>query len=819
MQKLGIFLLLFFCSLLSRAQMTKISGQVLDPETNEGMPGVLVKFQYTKIGTFTDSIGNYMLESYYAADSVSFFMAEYEEIIRPVKRDQEQIINVTLKIKQNAIEEVVILSSDEPPSITLHKRMVAHKYINDREKLSSYGYELYNKIQIDLNNIGDDFTNRDVVKRLDVVMNYLDSVDGDKTYLPVVLSESVSQFHFKNNPKKKKEVVSATRISGIENIQMNQMLGEMYLDVNIYDNYINLFQKAFISPTANFARSYYKFRLEDSTFIDNQWCYKLTFKPKRSGDLTFEGEIWIHDTTYAVKEFKANLSPGANINYIIDLYLEHHFDMVEKEVWMLTEERMIMDMNITRGSKLYGAYGRKYSSRRNFEINKSYPEDFFNSNNTVEFLDGAKERDSVYWDAHRHKELSTQENGIDDMIDSLNEDRFFKFLKNSTYMLTTGYYPIGKIEIGSIYSLISYNPVEHLRTGLALRTSNKFSRRIEFGGKLFYGFGDEKFKYSASFRYNVSPKKRSLLAGYYVYDIEQIGMSPTAAAVGSTFSTLLRTGPLDKLTMVDKVGLNFEKDIHKDFILFGGVEWKEYSPLGQAIYQRQNGDGTLENISKIQSTEFTLRFRWCKNEEFISGAFDRTAIPSKFPIFSVQGIFGVKGVFGSDYDYQKIEATIEHTRNIGVLGRLRYGINGGFISGTAAYPFLKVHEGSQSYWLYTNSFNMMNYFEFISDRYVGGLIEQHWQGLFFDRIPLIKKLKWRLVTTGRITYGALSSRHQQAMLVPTFTKAFGNTPYVEASIGIENIFKIGRVDLVWRLTHLDPGMSPIGIRARWSFNF
>lgn len=819
MQKLGIFLLLFFCTLLARAQMTKITGQVLDPETNEGMPGVLVKFHLTKIGTFTDSVGNYVLESYYATDSVSFFMAEYEQLVRPVKKDQEQVINLTMKLKESDIEEVLILASDEPPSITLHKRMVAHKDINNKEKLASYGYELYNKIQIDLNNIGDDFTKRDVVKRLDVVMNYLDSVDGDKTYLPVVLSENVSQFHFKNNPKKRKEVVSATRISGIENIQMNQMLGEMYLDINIYDNYINLFQKAFISPTANFARSYYKFRLEDSTFIDNQWCYKLTFKPKRSGDLTFEGEMWIHDTTYAVKEFKANLSPGANINYIIDLYLEHHFDMVEKEVWMLTEERMIMDMNITRGSKLYGAYGRKYSSRKNFEINQNYPEDFFNSNNTVEFLEGAKERDSAYWDAHRHKQLSKQENGIDEMIDSLNEDRFFKFLKNSTYMLTTGYYPIGKIEIGSIYSLISYNPVEHLRTGLALRTSNKFSRRIEFGGKLFYGFGDEKFKYSVSFRYNVSPKKRALLAGYYVYDIEQLGMSPTAAAVGSTFSTLLRTGPLDKLTMVDKVGINFEKDIHKDFILFGGVEWKEYSPLGQAIYERYNGDGNIENISKIQSTEFTLRFRWCKNEEFIAGAFDRTPIPSKFPILSVQGIFGVKGVFGSDYDYQKVEASLEHTRNVGVFGRLRYGVNGGFISGVAAYPFLKVHEGSQSYWLYTNSFNLMNYFEFISDAYIGGLVEQHWQGLFFDRLPLIKKLQWRLVTTGRITYGSLHHRHEEVMLIPSFTKSFSHIPYAEVAVGIENIFKVGRIDVIWRLTHLEPGMSPVGLRARWSFNF
>jgi hypothetical protein len=194
-------------------------------------------------------------------------------------------------------------------------------------------------------------------------------------------------------------------------------------------------------------------------------------------------------------------------------------------------------------------------------------------------------------------------------------------------------------------------------------------------------------------------------------------------------------------------------------------------------------------------------------------------MPSIYPIISIQGIFGIKGVFGSDYDYQKIEFAMEHNRNVGVFGRLRYGFNAGFVNGTVAYPFLKVHEGSQSYWLYTNSFNRMSFFEFISDRYVGALVEQHWQGLFFDRIPLVKKLKWRLVTVGRMTYGAISDRHNAAMLIPTFTKSFGSIPYIEASIGIENIFKVGRIDLVWRLTHLDPGMSPVGIRARWALNF
>lgn len=813
-------LLLVLISFTSFGQQTKVKGMVWDAVNNEPMPFVKVQFQNSKIGTLTDTLGQFYIETYYATDSLVFSAVGYNTYSFKINKDQEQEITVRMSNRLNEMEEIKILPPDEFPSTTLHKRVIANKYINNREKLISYEYELYNKIQLDLNNIGDKFTERDIVKRLDLVMDYLDSNDNGTNYLPVILSESISKFYFKNNPKKRKEVVSATRITGIDNLQMNQFLGDMYLDINVYDNTINLFNKSFVSPVSNFARSYYRFYIEDSSFIDNQWCYKLTFKPKRTGDATFEGEMWIHDTTYAVKQISASISPGTNINYVQDLYFEHHFDQVSNEVWMLTKEKMIVDVKITKNTGVYGFYGRKLSTRKDFVINEDHPSDFYRADNTVEILDSAKTRDDAYWIAHRHEPLSNQEVGIDNMIDSLNEVSFFKALKNLSYFATTGYYPLGKVEIGSAFSLVSFNPVENFRTSLALRTSNNFSRRLELGGKIAYGFGDEKFKYGANIRYNITPKKRGMLTSYYRYDIEQIGQSPTAAAIGSTFGTLFRTGPLDKLTMVQKAGINLEKDIKKDLILYGGFEWKEFTALGLANYVKFNPSTNLyDTLGKITSSEFIARIRWTKNEEFISGSFDRTSVGSKYPILSLQGIFGIKGLFGGNYNYQKIEFLMEHSRQIGVLGRIRYGFNAGYVFGTTAYPFLKVHEGNQSYWLLTSTFNKLNYFEFISDKYVGGFVENHWEGLLFDRIPLIKKLQWRLVTTGRITYGAISSRHSSEMILPSFTKQFGNVPYAEVAVGIENIFKVGRVDLVWRVTHLDPGMSPLGIRARWALNF
>lgn len=818
-------ILLIFIPLLSFAQKTKVEGIVLDGLTGEPMPYVSVHFQDSKIGTLTDSVGRYLLDTYYGTDSLVFYSSGYLKQVVAVKKDQTQEINVTLNIQQSDIEEVVVVASGEWPSTILHKKVIANKPINDKEKLESYEYEVYNKVEMDLNNIGDKFQERGIVRRLDLVMDYLDSTEDGKSVLPVILSENVSDFYFKNNPKKKKEVIKATRISGMDNIQLNQFMGDMYLDVNIYDNYIQLFNKSFISPVSNSARSFYKFYLEDSTFIDNQWCYKLRFRPKRTGDITFTGEMWIHDTTYAVKRFTADISPGVNINYVQGMYIEHHFDMVAPEVWMLTEEKMIVDLKIARKTEVYGFFGRRHSTRKNFKVNEPRPDEFYRSDNTVEMEEGADQRSDEYWAEVRHQPLTQTEEGIDQMIDSLSEVRFFKFLKNMLYFVSTGYYPVKKIEIGNVYNCFSVNPVEGVRTAIALRTSNNFSRKIELGGRIAYGFKDERIKYGLTFRANLSEKKRALLSTYYNYDIEQIGQSSTAASVGSTFGTLLRTGPLDKLTFVQKMGITLEKDVKKDIVLYGGIEWKEYVALGKANYVRYNDlSGVYDTINSLRTSEITLRYRWAKDEEFIAGAFDRTSVRSRFPIIAVQGIFGIKDVLGSDYNYQKLDLFIEHTAPIGFFGRIRYGVNAGYIFGTTAYPFLKVHEGNQSYWLYTNAFNKMNFFEFISDRYVTGLLENHWDGLFFDRIPLVKKLKWRLVTTGRIAYGSIDPKHTSEMLLPTFTKQFGNTPYVEVGAGIENIFSVGRIDVFWRLTHLPPGVkvtdiSNFGVRVRYALNF
>ena len=825
-----ILALYFSCCLqVVFGQSIVVYGTTSDAKTGNILPFAKVQFSNSKQATLSDSLGNYKITTPETelSDSIKCNYIGYASSSISIEKpgnssSSDVLINIDFKLKSLFVdfEEITVKAPGELPSTILIRNVIANKANNNKDKLDAYEYRLYNKIQFDLNNVGTDFKSKKLVKKLDVIFNYLDSTDEGNGFLPIILSESVSKYYYKTKPSTKREIIEASQTTGIENLQVNQFLGDMYLELNIYDNIYKIFGKSFISPISNSCQNYYKYYLQDSAFIDKNWCYKLHFIPKRKRDLCFSGDLWVNDSTFAIKRIEASVSPNANLNFVKDFYFRHDFEKVNNAFWMLKKERFIADVKLTKKSKVYGFYARKFSERTEFIINKEKENEFYNTQNTVEIAKDANSKTKQEWDSLRTKKLNKQELGIGNMIDSLNQTPYFKRLKNLAYMGTTGYHPLGILEVGNVFSLVSFNPVEKFRVALALRTSNTFSKRIEFGLNGAYGFGDNRIKYGGLIRWNLSQRKRSLLSIFYNYDIEQIGVSPYAVSMGNTFSTVLSTAPFDKLTFITKAGVNLEKDIKKDIVGFIGLEWKEYQPLGLANYLQSNAQtGAFDTISRIKTSEITARLRWAKNEEFISGAFDRTSIRSKYPIIAIQGVFGIKGILGSMYSYQKTEIQLEHNAQIGILGRLYYGAKAGYIFGTLAYPLLNAHPGNQSLWLMSSAFNKLDFLEFISDQYVEGFIENHWDGFFFNRVPLIKKLNLRLVSSARIAYGNLSSRHQSEMIYPGFIRYFNKTPYIESAIGIENIFKFIRVDLVWRMTHNDPGSNPLGIRAKLALNF
>ncbi|MFM7814474.1 MAG: DUF5686 family protein, partial [Flavobacteriales bacterium] len=357
--RLLILFVLLMASPFVYGQKTIVFGRVSDSLTNKPVPFCTVVFKGTQSGTTTDIEGKYRMETYYSSDTLMTYSMGYKPGLVRVKQGVSTEVNFNLIPTSDEMGVLVFTSEEVNPAITIMKRVLRNKKINNREKLDAYEYEAYNKVEFDLNNITQALQDKKILKPFDFIFDGVDTT-AEKPYLPVFMTESLSNFYFKRNPKTSKEVVKAAKVSGVENQSINQFLGDMYQNVNVYDNELIVFNKSFTSPIAAYCLGFYDYVLLDSAWVEGKWCYKLSFEPKRKSELLFKGEMWINDTTYAVKTIDATIAEGANINWIKEFTVHQEFNEVEEEVWMLTGDGLLVDFNLS--DKKLGVYGRKTSS-------------------------------------------------------------------------------------------------------------------------------------------------------------------------------------------------------------------------------------------------------------------------------------------------------------------------------------------------------------------------------------------------------------------------------------------------------------------------
>lgn len=799
----SILLLLLNFSVLS--QSTIVQGVVFDSATTEPIPFAKIKFTNGKGGGISDEQGFFFIQSTDPSDSVEVAFIGYKPQFFLIQKGITNEITVQLQAEVKSFETVEIVAG-ENPAFEILRKVKENKPKNNPEKLSSYECEVYNKMQFDVNKLGSKFEDRKVLKGMNVINDYVD-VDSstDYKYLPILLTESISDYYFKSDPKQVKEEMKATRITGVDYLQLQQFTGDLHQNVNVYDNYIELFNKEFMSPIADGGKLFYKYYLQvGMDTIDGYPCHKINFVPKRKGDAVFEGDIWIVDETFAVKRVQANIPDNVNLNYVSDLSVDQQFTEVEPGVWMLTKEEIKAYLDLFNDKKkknLQGATVHKKTTREKFVINEEKPFDFYVADLVMQ--DSAKIRDDAYWEAHRHDTLTDEERGVIQMVDSLKNNKLFKFYENATYMAYSGFWRAGPLEIGSIYSLYNQNQTEGHRVMLALRTSNRFSTRVELNAFGIYGFGDQDFKYGGSIRYKLKNAPRTMLRLAYRRRIEILGLDPSIGDIGNSFTTLFSVAPQDKLTMVQKGVLSMEKDWRFDMRTFNSIEWKRFVPLGFSDYSRIDTEtGDTNQVGSVTSFEIRNQIMYTKEEKFLNGQFDRTSLGSKYPIISLTHTWGIKGVIGSEYDFHRLDFIYDHRPRVGMFGRIQYSIYAGKIFGTVPYPFLQIHPGNETLFLQRTGFNLMTYYEFISDEWVGINFEHRLQGFIMDRIPLIKKLKWRMVYNAKMVVGRYNNKHNSELLLPSYSNELAQ-PYYEVGVGLENIFKFIRVDAVWRLAYRD----------------
>ncbi len=798
--------------LAASAQTTHISGKVYNSQVNEVMPFVSIIGIGTIYGTVSDIDGNYSFDITGHVDSIRAIYVGYNNTTLKVKQGATQVINIGMAPKSTDLTVVDIVPG-ENPAVTILKKVYKHKEENNKQKLDAYQYEVYNKLEFDLNNIDEKFQNRKVMKPVKFIFDAIDSTNpSEKPHLPLFFSESISDFYFLKNPKCQKEIIKGSKVSGVADASVAQFTGDMYQNVDVYDNNILVFGKSFVSPISNNGVAYYKYYLVDSMTIDGHWCYQIQFKPKRKQELLFVGNVWIADTAFAVKRLEMNIVDDANINYVNSFYVIQEYDN-QSSAWMMIRERVIGDFILA--DKKMGFYGRKTASYRDFVIEKPKEADFYQRTDNLVVEKGAENRNDSFWVASRHDSLTRTEKGIYQMVDSVQSLHIYKSWESIVITAYTGYKVIGPFEYGPWYKTISGNPIEGTRFRVGGRTSNSFSRWMELSGYVAYGTKDEKFKYSFGYKTFITKKPRRLTGINYKNDNEILGLSNNAFTTDNIIATLFKRNPLSNFTTVESYEYYYEREWFKGLDTKLSFTTRNMFPIGAVGYVQNQPDGSTQNFQRITTSEIKLGVRFAYNDKYVESVFTRSSVGTKAPIIQVLYVEGLKGVFGSQYQYRKLSINLDDRLRFGIFGYTNYILEAGKTWGKVPFPLMTLHAGNETYIYDWSAFNMMNYFEFASDMYAQATIIHHFEGFFLNHIPLMRKLKWREVATFKYLVGSVSAANKAEMVFPTTLHTLDHGPYMEAAAGIENIFKFFRIDCFWRLSYLGadhPNVAPVGVR-------
>ncbi len=795
-------------------------GEVNDSNTGKPVPFANIYFKGTTIGVTSDFDGNFSLETKNPTDTLVISCMGYQSQEIPIQKNRFQEISVALASSNISLSEFVF-NAGENPADTILRNIIKNKDKNNFTEFDYYQCRVYNKVEIDANNITEKFKEKRFPKPFRFIFDYMDtSAVNGKTFLPVFLSETFSDYYYRKNPKTEKEVITAVKTSGVKNESLMQYMGEMFQKYNFYDNYISVVSKNFVSPISNFGFGFYKYYLTDSAYIGNKWCYKIMFKPKRKQELTFTGNMWVNDTTWAIKSFEIRLAKDANINFLNDAIFKKEYDLVDNKYWVVTKDELFADVNLYEKTRtLLGFFGRKTSFYDNYLINQPKDKKFYSQPVNVIIADGANNKSEEFWGEQRPDTLSKNEKTIYYMVDTLTNLPVFKTWVDIVKTVVTGYYKFNKIEIGPYMSLVSFNPIEGTRFKLGARTTKNFNEHIRLNGYAAYGMEDKQIKYGGGFLYVINKNPRRALAGNYKYDIEQLGASPRALKEDLLISSLFRRQPANKMSMTKELSVSYEHEWYNGLINTFNYIYKEIIPIGKEQVVVFNNKGDEVSLKNITTSEFRLDTRISFRENFITGNFNRVSLGSKFPVIGIQYGFGISDMFNNSYGYQRLRVGIRHWFNVFNIGWSKYILEAGKVWGTLPWPLLRLHPGNETFIYDVYAYNLMNYFEFVSDEYVSLSYTHHFDGLLFNHIPLVRKLKWREVVTFRGVVGTLSKSNLEYNKLPDITHTL-NKPYMEAGVGIENIFKIFRIDAIWRLSHLEnTKANKFGIFFAFNFRF
>jgi hypothetical protein len=835
-----LFAALLFClnSFSQVSEKTVIKGVVLDALTGYPIPYASVFLKGTTVGTLTDNYGKYRIESSLPATTISFSFIGYKTESREIQPGIEQTVDVRLSLTSITLDEVVIKAKKKDyrnknnPAVELIEKVVEKKVENRPEAYNYLEYRTYEKIQFAFSNITENFKNSNAFSKFNFIFNNIDTTKRiGNDILPVFIKESLSAHFFKKDPEESKEILLAEKSINLDEYLNNKgasaYLNYLYQNINIYDNEILFLTNKFLSPIAGTAPLFYRYYIIDTLPVADIKCIRLFFEPRNKSDFLFHGSLYITlDTSYAVKKIDIGINKAINIDWVQDISITQDFEKFGQKAWLLSKEEISIDFGVVKNS--LGLYGQRTISYKDYKIDEPISEEVFKGPAKVEKIDPQSGNNS-YWEANRYVPLSRSERQIYSTIDSLKQIPDFNRKMNTVMLLTAGFLNLGNIEIGPVSSFYSYNSVEGSRFRFGGRTTTDFSRKVTLDGYVAYGMKDNLLKYNAGITYSLTPRT------IYEFPVKSLRMSymkdtriPGQELQFTQADNILlsfKRGVNDKLYLNNTFRSEYLNEFENHFSFLLGYSFTRQAPIGNLYFVTDENGTTPTEINAIDISELYLNLRYAPNETFYQGKQYRATFPNKYPIMQLK-IAGGSQAINNDYDYLRLQFNISRRFYVSIIGYTDITFEAGKIFGQVPYPLLFVHRANQTYSYQKNSYNLMNFLEFVSDRYVSLNIDHSFNGFIFNKVPLLKKLKLRELITCKVLYGKLYNSNNpeyqsDLFLFPTdgngvpLTYTLESKPYIEGSLGLSNIFRILRVDFIKRFTYLDnPNVADFGIRVQ-----
>jgi len=823
---LTFFLFIVFTGI----SQTKIGGKVVD-ENGTALPFVNVIFLNSSEGTTTSEKGDFYLTSNknYKTAEVSYI--GYETLEVPLKSGDNLNMNIVLKEASESLSEVVIYqgktSKKNNPAIDILRKIWENRRKNGVKEFDQYQYRRYEKLEFDLNSIDSALIESPIFNGMEFIFNDLDTnAFTGKAYLPIFLNEAVTKVYGDNTNGQLREELLGNKNSGFsENQTLISDLKNIYDEVDIYDNYLQFFDKSFVSPLSTTGINNYNYVLKDSSFIGNKWCYNIVYYPRRKNELTFSGDFWVNDTTWAVKKINLEMDESANINWVKGVYIEQEFDVLNDSVFLMTRDFFQADFSLRKKKDARGIYGKRTVLYDNYEFNQKKTAEFYNRP-VNKYQESKYDKADEFWKDNRLEPLSGDERGVYELIDTLQTVKAFNRIYDVTTSLATGYIEMNGFDYGPIYSTVGFNDVEGLRLRAGGRTYFGFNDLWRLEGYGAYGFKDNQFKYGISGKVLLDRNSRLTLSGGNRRDIEQLGVNLTNSTdvLGRSLasSSLINVGNNDKLSSINLSVIALEIEPLKNFTFRVGASYRFLKPASPTFsLDYYMDEARTQTASNIHQTEISTIFSFTPGKETSGYGVERNVVNGgDFPTLFLNYSLGVKDILNSDFNYKKVQLFYNQPWMVGGFGKANISLEAGKTFGEVPLGLLSVVPGNQTYFQLYNTFSLLNFYEFVTDTYVAAHFEHNFNGRLFSRVPLLRDLNLREIVGIKGVWGELSDANKNLDASGLELIAPNNEPYYEYSVGIGNILKFIRIDAHFRGNYFNNvDARSFGVTAAFGFHF